>query len=168
MKVKYYTFILPNYWCQRNFNLLETIPSVQFKRKKKKLLWMLNSSFHCKIYLPKDQPWFKWMVTEHDFLCSIFMKLKTTLKKDLCEYTQQEYWTVIYLLRYIKDLLGKASILLCKILRNIFKKHMFQHNCPVDAHFKSESKNFHSVHTKLQFWASPKYHLHDWAKSTTT
>lgn len=35
MKAKYYIFILPNNWCQRNFNLLETIPSVQLNGKKK-------------------------------------------------------------------------------------------------------------------------------------
>lgn len=48
------------------------------------------------------------MAIEHDFLCSIFMKLKMTLKEGLYEYIQQEYWTVIYLLLYIKRSFGQS------------------------------------------------------------
>lgn len=67
-----------------------------------------------------------------------------------------------------RDPLDRTSILLCKTLRCASRKRVFQHDCQLAAHFKSESKHLHGAPTQPQRWASPRCLFHDWARGATS
>lgn len=84
----------------------------------------------------------------------------------MCIYSRRIPNFIYYFI--FRDLLDKTSILLCKILRGAFRKHMLQHDCQVAAHVKSESKHLQGAPTKPWRRAWPRCHLHDWARGSTS
>lgn len=94
------------------------------------------------------------------------MKLKNTEKRPTCTYSIRKPNVIYYSI--LRDLLDKTTVLLCKILGCTCRKHMFQHNCQVAAHFKSESKHLQGAPRKPQPWTLPRCHFHDWARGSTS
>lgn len=91
---------------------------------------------------------------------------KDSEKRPTCIYSIRIPNFIYYSI--LRDLLNKINILSFKILRCAFRQHTFQHNCQVAAPFESEPKHFHSAPAKPRRWASPRCHLHDGARSSTS